>query len=570
MATMSDNARIMWLTIVVAAIVQAAAVVCGMDYCDTGFYMTFYDNIFDAPETVEYNFMYYLSGLVGGAWLTVFPGWGIVGIRLLGMLANLLTVAMLFGIYRRVVPPVETAMGCLIVVMAYLMMPMAFYNDTLTAVMLVAGTGLLTRGLDRQRGWMIAIAGVVIGVNTFSRTPNLIDLLLVGLIPLHARLNDRRGVAARQSLVFIGGWIAGVAAVVALMALLGHLPIYLSNLGDLLGVAATGDASTGATHGFKGLIMAQVRAYISVARLVLRLLGLATLVSLTLWRVKWLWLRVPLLLLWGVWAFDLFAESRPVSLVAALVIPALVAGIFRFESPRARFASAAALAVALLFPLGSDGAMENNGSIVYWLGAPLAIGFYGKLLRTFVGQRRAMVVLVTVVAMLSGAMALKTIGGGVYFDGRPLWTMTTTPAAPRAAGVMTTAERAATVNEIVTAVESVAARGDTVMVFGSMPMINYLTATRPAMGCSWPELLSEPLLASRLATMKRPRAILVQRFATIGSDYKEPTPGFVEGTGEGAGTFHSEAKCGAVADYIATHGYKVAVSSPRFTLYIRR
>ena len=68
-------------TLVVAAYLTVGAVF-GLDVCDSGFYMTFYARIFDAPGTVEYNFMYYLSGLVGGTLLHFFPGMGLLGMRL--------------------------------------------------------------------------------------------------------------------------------------------------------------------------------------------------------------------------------------------------------------------------------------------------------------------------------------------------------------------------------------------------------------------------------------------------------------------------------------------------------
>ena len=66
-------------------IYQIPAMVCGLDMCDTGFYLTFFDNIFTRPGTVEYNFMYYASGLVGGLVRMELPGIGIVGRRVAGM-----------------------------------------------------------------------------------------------------------------------------------------------------------------------------------------------------------------------------------------------------------------------------------------------------------------------------------------------------------------------------------------------------------------------------------------------------------------------------------------------------
>ena len=46
---------------------QLVVATFGVDLCDTGYYLTFFDNIFKARASVEYNFMYYLSGVAGGA-----------------------------------------------------------------------------------------------------------------------------------------------------------------------------------------------------------------------------------------------------------------------------------------------------------------------------------------------------------------------------------------------------------------------------------------------------------------------------------------------------------------------
>ena len=47
----------------------------GFDLCDEGWTMTAYQQIFICPQSVEYNFLYYVTLLVGGLWEKLF-GWG--------------------------------------------------------------------------------------------------------------------------------------------------------------------------------------------------------------------------------------------------------------------------------------------------------------------------------------------------------------------------------------------------------------------------------------------------------------------------------------------------------------
>ena len=62
--------------IVLLALWQLVIAAFGVDLCDTGYYLTFFDNIFKAPDSVEYNFMYYLSGVAGGVLNALLPAGG--------------------------------------------------------------------------------------------------------------------------------------------------------------------------------------------------------------------------------------------------------------------------------------------------------------------------------------------------------------------------------------------------------------------------------------------------------------------------------------------------------------
>ena len=48
----------MWVSTMVVALYLLIGVVFGFDVCDTGQYLTMYANIFVAPESVGYHFMY--------------------------------------------------------------------------------------------------------------------------------------------------------------------------------------------------------------------------------------------------------------------------------------------------------------------------------------------------------------------------------------------------------------------------------------------------------------------------------------------------------------------------------
>src|SRR5450631_2537072 len=78
-------------------LIQILFIFQGIDIADEGFHSTFYQQIYHNPQSVEYNFMYWFSEIIGGAWLKLFPGYGLLGLRLGGVILNMLAV---IGSYR--------------------------------------------------------------------------------------------------------------------------------------------------------------------------------------------------------------------------------------------------------------------------------------------------------------------------------------------------------------------------------------------------------------------------------------------------------------------------------------
>ena len=73
------------LFFVLIIFVQVIFIFQGLDFADSGFDAVFYSRIFSDPSTVQYNFMFWFTGIIGGAWLKLFPGLGLLGLRLAGI-----------------------------------------------------------------------------------------------------------------------------------------------------------------------------------------------------------------------------------------------------------------------------------------------------------------------------------------------------------------------------------------------------------------------------------------------------------------------------------------------------
>ena len=67
---------------VLVVLLQLVFIFQGLNFTDSGFAAVFYQRIFSDPSSVQYNFTYWLTGIIGGGWLQLFPGLGLLGLRI--------------------------------------------------------------------------------------------------------------------------------------------------------------------------------------------------------------------------------------------------------------------------------------------------------------------------------------------------------------------------------------------------------------------------------------------------------------------------------------------------------
>lgn len=541
--------------IVLLTLWQALVAATGVDLCDTGYYLTFFDNIFKAPASVEYNFMYYLSGLAGGALSAVLPEGGRwMALRLAGVLCNAGAMVLLAWALRRVLPATAIILGFVMVVAALVQFPFTFNNDLMSVLLWIAALACTYKGLTGGRVGLLLLAGIIVGANTFTRIPNVLaaGLAVMPLIAHYYHHGSWRS-CWRQCAVMLSGMAAGVLVVIGLMMALGHWEVFVQNMTDLMGVA-TGSSGE-ASHNADGLVTAMLVFYrqcLLVGAKMLLLVGL-------LWLIE-RYLHHPLLR-YGAWAvvavvavWFMWYQSHIMHPLWIMCVVGCVLVIGRRQ--RQALAAWLGLYLLLVFPLGSDGA-TNNGSIIAWMAAPVA---------ALAWQRRQYVILP--LAFIAVGL-VQTVTVGAYFDGGPLWNKTSLISDPRAAVVRTTPERALIINETLHGLQPYVHEGDTLLCYGSAPMMNHLTRTVPAIGCSWPELLSAQALAARLDAQGENRPVILrQKFNDLGPYWSEATDAYLHAYPHVDGKFLDQDKMDVINRYINNHGYRIAWHNQWFALYL--
>lgn len=544
----------------VALLLQLPPVFYGFELCDSGFYMTFYQNFFTSPRSVEYNFMYWLSGLFGGT-VSVLSGSSLLAMRLFGVLVNLLTIYLAGQMMKGLHNFYAMLGGVIIVCTGFWSLPMTFYYDTLTTLLATASLLLLYKGLC-HKPWLILAAGALAGVNTFSRIPNILEVGFIFLIPIYGLIYKRK-VSLTGIPLFLGGWSAGIVTIVGIMAAMGHLPIFTDNMADLFSIAgSTGDE---ASHGMGNLIMAQVNAYRTIFpySFIFAAIWLLWILISSL-RIKNLSRFSAVLLLLA--AGSVIYRGEPVTVIAAGAITVLIINLI-WGRKEVKYLSWSALAMMTILPLGSDGGIYNMGTYAMILSIPAALA--GGRTRIRIGRRirgvSARWLPILCLAVL--AAGIKTIvTAGVYFDDTPVAEANATIGDSKCTGIFTAPGRAALIDTIAAEIRRNVPPGETLMVYGSAPALNWLTETRPAFGNSWPEQFSVEKLKEKLASQEKPKYVLLMKFNSIGPRFGEPSERYVAGEAD-SNIYHTAAKSALIARYLKLHGYHILRDSEFFCIF---
>ena len=542
------------VTIVLLALWQLAVATFGVDLCDTGYYLTFFDNIFKNPASVEYNFMYYLSGVVGGVLDVLLPEGGKwMAMRAAGVLCNVGAMAILAWAFKRILSATAVILGFLMVVASLVQFPYTFNNDLMRTLLWVAALALAFKGLTEGRWYRLLLAGIIVGMNTFTRIPNV---LAVGLavMPFVAHYYNKKPWrdSWRQCGAMLLGVVVGAGAVIGMMMALGHWDIFKQNMADLLNVA-TG-RSGAASHNAGGMVMEMLGFYKQCLLVGLKM-AVLWLPLWVAWRyignrwLRWLiWIAVAIASLYFMWHQSHIMHPLWVMCVAGLL------WIICHGSNRA-LAAWLGLFMLLVFPLGSDGA-TNNGGIIAWMAAPVA---------ALLWQRRENVIFP--MAFIAVGL-MQTLAVGAYFDGGHLWHKTATINGSRAAFIHTTPERAQVINETLAGLQPYVHEGDTLLCYGSIPMMNHLTRTVPAMGCSWPELLSADALTVRLAALEGELPLVLrQKFNNLGPYWSKATDDYLTTYSIVDDKFLQQEKMDALNHWMTTAGYNIVWQNQWFALY---
>lgn len=572
------NFPLLWISLLLFALLLLLGKQ-GFDVVDEGWYLTFYQQFFNHPESVEYNFVFYYTGLIGGIWFELFSDGGVFSFRILAALTITMIFSLSYVILKNHISRVAALTGLLMVMFVTDFGYLSFYYNHLSGLLGVAIVGLLVFGLSKNNKVLILMAGVITAANIFVRLPNFTLLALVLIIPLYhfwAKTAKIKSVITSQLFIYCLGVILGFLITYLIMICLGHYSIYEKSL---MGIFDKGQ-NEGSNHNISTLFSVYLKNYLLVAKkmfkliiLFIVLLGLRSFLS-TNKTTRLLWY------IFGVIGFIYVFNSKTIYAVYALIF--LMSALYFLNTkktdPSFKALTLLSLTLIVLMPLGSDGGINNAGYMSIWLMLPITIDWLRKAdfisvfqyLRIETGPK-TLRPLPLLIPLIVGFFLTRiySIANNAYFDHGSRLEKTFIIESPLAKGIYTTERRSKIINEVVIALKAYVKKDDYLLAYDKIPMLNYLSETRPYMYNSWVWVYDGVTFKKQLSRAQTEISILPvvvqQKFETI-DNFSEPITDYMSENKE-ASYYYDRNRVNTMNKFLIDNNYKLVWSSDYFNIY---
>jgi len=477
----------------------------GIDVTDTGFLLTNQRFIFSAPESVSYWFHLWLTNIIGGlidlAWGQRF---GILPHRLASVAIFWCTALCVYRLYKNTIDKNLIAFGILFgSVFSFIDKVNIVHYNNLSALFFFMSSLCLLRAISSGNKRFFFLGGCIASLNIFVRFPNLlgIGIILIPFIYNFVFGKTKKKVAIRISdfLAYIAGCAFACVCVLAVMKLLGHLDIYIASLKELSDIGKVGQDKYSSLY----VLLRPVRDT-----------GLSLifgfLVFLILTKSKKIRIKIPSLVIYPVclifafFAYKYFAPRLLLSrydriylwVTAGIGYVSIIYLFMLNESTELLLAGILGVVNVLLLNIGSDTAIRVS---MFAFLAVFPLFFYILKKITDKGKHYSTILFAGILISIYIGFALFTFGHSFYRDKNTV----VMPTQKQLQGLYTSPRSAALLDEMTAAVNLVAKKNDYVYIHDSIPLLHFLTNTRPYVNNPWPVIYNPDYLALMLEEARK-------------------------------------------------------------------
>lgn len=462
----------------------------GIDMTDSGWVLTGYQQIFDNPDSVESMFYIYDTLILGGIWESCFGFFGITGYKILTALFYVGIAILVYIILRREVNRWIILLGTILLITTnrYLV----FHYDVASAFFSLLAVFFIYKSLMTRKIWMIFIAGFVLGVSVFVRFPNvaLAGLILI-LLPFYLITKDTT-LTWRMLLYAILGFLTGLVANALLLITLGHM----DNMTNMCGIMFSFLSTSDSTHNLPYMLHSYQLSYMHILKAAYPLLFYPLLCYCIEKYETRKWLKTTLLILINIVFCAVLYKSymrNDIDTTHAMCSIVLLSVLIRRDmyEPKTLYLAVLSFLIMFLFPLGSDMGIYNVGGNCLFIAFPLSVGLTWEQLKRYNCQcgeylRYAMI---GMACILLYAMTCENMSNSRRDNGS-IKQKTSLVTNAKVYTAYTNPEKAAVIESLLTHVNPYIAEDTEMLAYPSIPMINYLTHTKPYLNGAWVGILN--------------------------------------------------------------------------------
>jgi Dolichyl-phosphate-mannose-protein mannosyltransferase len=571
----------------------------GIDFNDEGFHLAFYQQIFKNPESVQYAFWGWLSGIVGGSFMKLFPFLGMWGIRFLGAIVSTATIIIAYNLLKKYLHNGYLKVSMIMLSLFINEDAKNLYYNNLSAFLYFAVAYFIFVGLRDHRKWMIFTAGVIVGLNIFTRLPNLLGVGLIVSIFYYGYINKEsiRSIVIR-SCFFLAGTVVACLLVFAVMKSLNHFSYFMESI-KMISTSSNGakkDDGLDGAYGITNLLKINFDDYKSALRFLmlisLPILMIGVINNFTRNAPKILRLAVQVLnyaLVLGAFLLAFRGWFTSFRLLEFFTGISLLSSIVLFEKNTKHDLKLLTIIgglILLIHPFGSSAGIATVVVYSMWIAFPVAIDFIIRLdwtnlelrINSSIGNTslksdftvRAFNNLKwVIISAISLGCLYNVIKYPYLCDYHNRWQMRYSVDNKFTKGIYTSKGRVDDLNELLTASSKYIKPNDIVLAYDCMPLYHFMTETRSYVRnpCIW--FYTTELFRNELDYAESHQSLLPvivrQLIKTTGegSAWPEVKPP------ENYLTFkRTQAKNNILNDFIKKHNYKEVWNNGDFTILI--
>ncbi len=577
---------------------QLAIIFQGIDLSDEGFIATYYQQIFSNPESVQYNFMFWLTGIIGGIYLKLFSFLGLWGLRFGGVLVTTGTALLVYNLLKEYLTPNYLKLSLFLIIITLNNDIKELNYNNLSALIYVTIIYFLFKGVKEKSNPKLFLSGAFVSINFFVRPPNVLELgFVLAIIYYGYETNSKSKYIAIQVSSFLTGFVLCFGALLAIMFSLGHWNIYLHAI-QLLYKMGKGNQHIEVQSSDYGILklFGQFKSnnaksiFIALSIFASLLLGISFFASIkkkvvALKKIEKLLQYLFILLIFALifrGAIDYFFILY---FYSGIIIIAFALAFLTPTDLNSRFLLFCGCFILISFPFGSSAGILTAGRYAFWVGLPIAINYFFNIgaikneftfykgnirssLGILIAEREVNSVKYILLAVLV-FIGLFHSYSYPFFDKRNRLDMRYSIDNKNLTGIFTTSGRAEALNELLHESNKYVKKGDYVLAYDCIPMYHFLTESVPYIRSAYPwlyetELFNNELLRARSEKKMLP-VVVVQTIKTIGDGSKWPEETLPLDYSKWD---VNQGRNKYMNDFLANNNYKEVWSSRYFRIYI--